>query len=156
MGSRNENCSFVHILLDINLTFLRRKHKFKIFFIRTKNVLYYYCRIKPSEDMNEGAAQKWNIYTGSHERLLGSYLLNTLIYINVYKTFFVGMPSNNVQNIKMAFPLKWRIFLMQKCPFVPARDFSFICSKILYKDFLMKPRVRRFFSKMFEDFLQNT
>ena len=24
----------------------------------------------------------------------------------------------------------------------------------LYKDFLMKPRVRRFFSKMFEDFLQ--
>ena len=25
----------------------------------------------------------------------------------------------------------------------------------LYKDFLMKPRVRRFFSKMFEDFLQN-
>ena len=25
----------------------------------------------------------------------------------------------------------------------------------LYKDLLMKPRVRRFFSKMFEDFLQN-
>ena len=35
-------------------------------------------------------------------------------------------------------------------------EFSNICSKILYKDFLMKPRVRRFFSKMFEDFLQNT
>ena len=27
-GSQNENGSFVHILLDINLTFLRRKHKF--------------------------------------------------------------------------------------------------------------------------------
>ena len=45
---------------------------------------------------------------------------------------------------------------MQKYPFIPARNFSFICSKILYKDFLMKPRVRRFFSKIFEDFLQNT
>ena len=27
-GSRNENISFVHILLDIYLTFLERKHKF--------------------------------------------------------------------------------------------------------------------------------
>jgi len=29
---------------------------------------------------------------------------------------------------------------MQKYPFIPARNFSFICSNILYKDFLMKPR----------------
>ena len=35
----------------------------------------------------------------------------------------------------LPFPLKWRIFLMQKYPFIPARNFSFICLKILYKDF---------------------
>ena len=39
---------------------------------------------------------------------------------------------------------------MQKYPFIPARNISFICSKIVYKDFLMKPNVRRFFSKMFD------
>ena len=52
--------------------------------------------------------------------------------------------------------IKMEDFFMQKYPFILARNFSFISSKILYKDFLMKPRVRRFFSKMFEDFLQNT
>ena len=37
--------------------------------------------------------------------------------------------------------------MIQKYPFIPARNFSFICSKILHKDFLMKPRVRRFSTK---------
>ena len=50
-----------------------------------------YCRITPSQDMNKRADQKRNIDTGSHWRLLCSYLLKALIYINVYKTFFVDI-----------------------------------------------------------------
>ena len=48
---------------------------------------------------------------------------------------------------KYPFPLKWRIFLMQKYPFIPARNFSFIfsnetlCPQIFFKD------VRRFSTK---------
>ena len=33
-------------------------------------------------------------------------------------------------------------------------EFSIYLFEDLYKDFRVKPRVRRFFSKMFEDFLQ--
>ena len=36
---------------------------------------------------------------------------------------------------KHSFPLQWRIFFMQKYPFIPARNFSFICSKIYTKIF---------------------
>ena len=38
-----------------------------------------YCRITPSEDMNEGAAQKLNIETGFHKGLLCSYRPKALI-----------------------------------------------------------------------------
>ena len=63
--------------------------------------------------------------------------------------------SKTFQDVKLHIPIKMEDFLMQKYPFIPARNFSFIYLKILYKDFLMKPRVRRFFLKMFEDFIQN-
>jgi 5'(3')-deoxyribonucleotidase len=42
---------------------------------------------------------------------------------------------SSAENLKKSFPLKWRIFLMQKYPFIPAQNFSFICSKIYTKIF---------------------
>ena len=122
------------------------------------------------------------IYPLTKEKMMNSYLINNFslgqwkyhffaqkdvrneeisscnfsIYLLKNHCIFKKKRKKNPWGNKCAFPLKWRIFLMQKYPFIPARNFSFICSKILYKDFPMKPRVRRFFSKMFEDFLQNT
>jgi hypothetical protein len=40
--------------------------------------------------------------------------------------------------VKWPLPLKWRNFIMPKYSFIPARNISFICSKILYKDFLRR------------------
>ena len=60
------------------------------------------------------------------------------------KKIQVNMMKNVKNCYKYAFPLIWRIFLMEKYPFIPAQNFSFICSKILYKDFLIKPRGRRY------------
>ena len=47
------------------------------------------CRITSLEDMNEGAAQKCYIETGS--RQLCEYLPKELIYIKFYITLFVGI-----------------------------------------------------------------
>ena len=59
MGSRNENGSFVHILLDINLTLQEENISFSNFLYRQKCFIpNNYCRLTPSEDMNEVAAQK--------------------------------------------------------------------------------------------------
>jgi hypothetical protein len=60
MGSQswNENGSFVHILLYIHMTFLRRNISFK--YLLYEQIMYYKNerRITSLEDINEGAAQK--------------------------------------------------------------------------------------------------
>ena len=59
---------------------------------------------------------------------------NKKVSLNFNKSFTKHrILKKNSRGKKCAFLLKWRIFLMQKYPFIPARDFSFICSKIYTK-----------------------
>ena len=60
MGGRNENSIIINISLDNHLTFQKRKHKFRYLLWLYGQKIFYknQCKITPSEDMNEGAAQK--------------------------------------------------------------------------------------------------
>ena len=54
----------------------------------------------------------------------------------------------------MLIPIKMEDFFNAEISIYSRAEFFIYLFEDLYKDFLMKPRVRRFFSKMFEDFLQ--
>ena len=52
------------------------------------------CKITPLKGMNERSIKKLYKDTTFYGRLPCSYFLKALIYINFYKTFFVGIKDN--------------------------------------------------------------
>ena len=56
--------------------------------------------------------------------------------------------------IKIYIPIKMEDFFNAEISIYSRTEFFIYLFEDLYKAFLMKTRVRRFFSKMFEDFLQ--
>ena len=55
----------------------------------------------------------------------------------------------------MRIPIKMEDFFNAEISIYSRAEFFIYLCEDKYKDFLMKPRVRRFFSRMFEDFLLN-
>ena len=61
----------------------------------------------------------------------------------------------DIFNAEISIPIKMEDFFNAEISIYSRAEFFIYLFKDLYKGFLMKPRFRRFFSKMFEDFLQN-
>ena len=68
---------------------------------------------------------------------------------------FIPIKMKGFSYLEIPIPIKMKGFLNLEISIYSHVGFFIYLFEDLYKDFLMKPRVRRFSSKMFEDFLQN-